>query len=279
MSRRAPLRVDVARVIDRFLGLTASEGAPRLRGLYLVGSIALGDYRSGLSDIDFVALHDAEPTPEATEALARVHAALAAAGGPPFDGFYIPAEALKRPPVSGAIVPFSLDGRFRSGEVCREVNPVVWRCLARSGRAILGPSPAALGVADSDEDLRAYGLANLDTYWRRWIADCEAALDRKAEGEDCDAGALTWGVLGLSRSACTLATGRIVSKREAGRFALETLPEARHALVQEALAAHLGDVERVPQATIRAGLDTMRYLIDAAPGYQAHPPAATSPDR
>ena len=41
-SRRPPLRVDVARTVDRFLGLMASEGGPKLRGLYLVGSVALG---------------------------------------------------------------------------------------------------------------------------------------------------------------------------------------------------------------------------------------------
>ena len=69
-SRRPPLRVDVARTVDRFLGLMASEGGPTLRGLYLVGSVALGDFRPGRSDIDFVALLDG-PVGD-TEALARV---------------------------------------------------------------------------------------------------------------------------------------------------------------------------------------------------------------
>lgn len=279
MSRRAPLRIDVARVIDRYLGLMAREGALRPRGLYLVGSVALGDYRPGASDIDFVALLDAPPTAEETDALARVHAALASHGAPAFDGFYIRAEALRRPPERGAVVPFSLEGRLRSGEICREVSPVTWRCLARSGRPILGPAPAALGIADDDVALRADGLANLDGYWRRWIAECEAALARKAEGEACAADALAWGVLGIARVTCTLATGQIVSKSGGGRFALDLLPEARHPVVREALAAHRGETERVPQATIRAGLDTMRFLIDIAHGSAPGAQAPTSPDR
>ncbi|MEH3116756.1 MAG: DUF4111 domain-containing protein [Methylorubrum populi] len=279
MSRRPPLRVDVARTVDRFLGLMRSEGAPALRGLYLVGSVALGDFRPGRSDIDFVALLDAAPSEEATQTLARVHAALARAGGPHFDGLYLPIDALRQPPEPGANLPFSVDGQLRIGEPCREANPAVWRCLARSSRPILGATPAALNIADDDARLRAYGLADLEEVWRPWIARCEAALARKAPDERCDAAALERGVLGIARILCTLATGRIVSKTEGGRRATALLPQAHHAAVEDALAARFGDVEPVPQATMRAGLDAMRFLIDAAPGYQTGPEPPTSPDR
>lgn len=279
MSRRPPLRVDVARTVDRFLGLMRSEGAPALRGLYLVGSVGLGDFRPGRSDIDFVALLDAAPDEAQTQALARVHAALAGAGGPHFDGLYLPIEALRRPPQPGALLPFSVEGQLRSGEPCREANPVLWRCLARHSRPILGATPAALNIADDDERLRAYCLANLDAYWRPWIAQVEAALARKAADATCDATALEWGVLGVSRILCTLATGHVVSKTEAGRRAPSLLPEAHHAVVDAALAARFGDVEQVSQATMRSGLDAMRFLIDGAPGYQARPEPPADPDR
>ena len=278
-SRRPPLRVDVARTVDRFLGLLASEGGPRLRGLYLVGSVALGDFRPGRSDIDFVALLDAPASAEATDALARIHTTLAQAGGLPFDGVYLPIDALRRAPEAGAVVPFSVEGRLRTGEPCREVNPVLWRCLARSSRPILGATPAALGIADDDAPLHAHALANLDAYWRPWIVQCEAALAAKAPDAESDAKTLEWGVLGVSRILCTLATGRIVSKREGGRFVLDRLPEAHRQAVWDALAARDGTLERVSPAEMRAGLDTMRFLIDGAGGYQAPQTAPTSPDR
>ncbi len=253
-SRRPPLRVDVARTVDCFLGLMASEGGPTLRGLYLVGSVALGDFRPGRSDIDFVALLDG-PVGD-TEALARVHAALARAGGA-----------------------FSVEGRLRTGEPCREVNPALWRCLARAGRPILGAAPAALGIADDDATLRAHALADLDAYWRPWIAQGEAALAAKPPDSACDAKTLEWGVLGVSRIVCTLATGRIVSKREGGRFVLDHLPEAHQQAVWDALDARDGALEHVTPAEMRAGLDAMRFLIDGSPGYQAGAHAPTSPDR
>lgn len=278
-SRRPPLRVDVARTVDRFLGLMASEGGPRLRGLYLVGSVALGDFRPGRSDIDFVALLDAPASAEATDALARIHAILAQAGGPSLDGVYLPIDALRRTPERGAVLPFSVEGRLRTGEPCREVNPVLWRCLARASRPILGATPAALGIADDDAALHAHALAELDTTWRPWIARCEAALAGQAPDAESDAAELERGVLGVSRILCTLATGRIVSKREGGRFVLDRLPEAHRQAVWDALDARDGALERVSPAELRAGLDTIRFLIDGAGGYQAPDTAPTSPDR
>lgn len=278
-SRRPPLRVDVARRVDRFLGLMAGEGGPRLRGLYLVGSVALGDFRPGRSDIDFVALLDGPPGEADTQALGRVHAALAQAGGPHFDGVYLPIDALRQPPEPGAVLPFSEDGQLRTGEPCREVSPVLWRCLARSGRPILGATPAALGVADDDAALRAHTLADLDGYWRPWIEECDAALAAKAPDAACDAKTLERGVLSVSRSLCTLATGRIVSKSEGGRFVMDRLPEDHRQAVWDALDSRDGALEQVSPAEMRAGLATMRFLIDAAAGYQAGAPAPTSPDR
>ncbi|HEV2543871.1 MAG TPA: aminoglycoside adenylyltransferase domain-containing protein [Methylobacterium sp.] len=278
-SRRPPLRVDVARTVDRFLGLMAREGGPRLRGLYLVGSVALGDFRSGRSNIDFVALLEGAPGAAQTDALARVHAALAQTDGPPLDGFYLPIEALRRAPEPGAAVPFSRDGTLRTGAPCGEVNPLVWRCLARANRPILGATPAALGIADEDAPLHAHCRAVLDGSWRPWIARSEAALAQAAPDADCDVDALEYGVLGVSRLVCTLATGRVVSKREGGRFVLDRLPEAHREAVWDALDARDDRLDFVSPAQMRAGLDTMRFLIDGALGYQAGAQGPTVPDR
>ncbi|AWI89803.1 DNA polymerase subunit beta [Methylobacterium sp. DM1] len=268
-SRRPPLRVDVARTVDRFLGLITREGGPRLRGLYLVGSVALGDFRSGRSNIDFVALLEEAPGVAETDALARVHAALAQTDGPPFDGFYLPIEALRRAPEPGVVVPFSADDELRTGEPCGEVNPLAWRCLARASRPILGATPAALGIADEDAPLQAHCRAVLDGSWRPWITRSEAALAETVPDAECDAAALEHGVLGVSRLVCTLATGRVVSKREGGRFVLDRLPEAHRGAVWDALDARDDRLEHVSPAQMRAGLDTMRFLIDGALGYQA----------
>src|SRR5687768_11966485 len=82
----------------------ADRHAPGLvQGLYLQGSVALGDYRPGVSDIDFVAVVSGTPDVRALEVihaeLRRVH------GGTFFDGLYVDAADLRRPPVSAPLGP------------------------------------------------------------------------------------------------------------------------------------------------------------------------------
>ncbi|GJE28907.1 nucleotidyltransferase domain-containing protein [Methylobacterium organophilum] len=269
MSRAGVLPAEAEPVLATYLERLAEEHVPAPRGLYLVGSIALGDFRPGASDIDFVAILDEAPSTETSERLARVHGDLARSGSPHFDGVYLPASLLREPAPGEAVMPFSVDGRFRTGELCRELNPAVWRCLARYGRRILGPAPSELGIANDTDVLRAHQIANLHGYWRSWIAEAETALAAKAPGEDCNAAALAWGVLGIGRCACTLATDDIVSKREGGRFGLRTAPVSWHRVLNEALAIHDGGPKRTSQASLRAALAYMHFIIASAPRPQA----------
>lgn len=264
MSLDDLLPPSVEGVVADFLRHLSDARLLVVRGVYLVGSLVLDDFRPGASDIDFVAVLDDEPSAEECGVLDRIHAALAEAGGPCFDGFYLPVAALRQPPRDYRILPFSQDGRFRTGEVCREVNPVVWRCLTRHGRAVLGPPLAELGIADDGELLRAYQVGNLRTYWLSWIDQAEAALAAKAPGEDCNAEALGWGVLGVARIACALETDRVVSKGGGGRHALTAHPTCWHPIVREALSAHAGDMARMPIETMREALAYMRFAIAAA---------------
>lgn len=259
----------VETVLTDYLERLDAERVPSLHGLYLVGSVALDDFRAGASDIDFVAVMDSEPSSGLRERLAQVHAGLTEAGGPHLDGPYLTVEVLRRVPTDYASVPFSLEGRFRDGEVCREVNPAVWRCLARHGRTVLGPPPSKLGIADDGEVLRAYQVGNLRTYWSRWIEQAETALAAKAPGDDASATALAWGVLGVARIICALETDRVVSKSGGGRHALAEHPGRWHPVIREALAAHEGAMERVPVETVREGLAYMREAIATATGQTA----------
>ncbi|QGY00813.1 DUF4111 domain-containing protein [Methylobacterium mesophilicum SR1.6/6] len=266
MSRSVPLPDAVETVVADFRRRRDAERMPDLRGLYLVGSVALDDFRPGASDIDFIAVLDREPSAQGCAALARVHAGLSEAGGPCFDGLYLTAETLRRVPTRYAVRPFSLDGRFRTGEVCREVNPAVWRCLARHGRTAFGPPPEVLGIADDGDALRTYQTENLRRYWLPWITEAAAALAAKAPGEDARAEALAWGVLGVARIACALETDRVVSKGGGGRHALSAHPARWHPVIREALTAHAGATTRVPVETVRAGLAYMRFVIAEATG-------------
>ncbi|MFD0597670.1 nucleotidyltransferase domain-containing protein [Catellatospora coxensis] len=67
-------------------------------GLFVTGSVPLGDYWPGRSDIDFVAVMDREPTSAELAALGKVHLSLPdEMPGPDYDGIYLTRAQLAAP--------------------------------------------------------------------------------------------------------------------------------------------------------------------------------------
>jgi hypothetical protein len=52
---------------------------------------------------------------------------------------------------------------------------------------------------------------------------------------------IAWGVLGAPRAHCTIATGKIVSKEDAGLYAWETFEAEWQPIIEEALAYWRGE--------------------------------------
>lgn len=260
MGNSTDLPTGVAQRVREYLELLEAEDASFVQDVYLVGSIVLGDYQEGRSDIDFVALVANPLSAPQIESLARIHAAIAASEGPHVDGFYIEQAELERVPAP-KWAPFSVDGVFRSDAVCFEINPVTWLCLAQQGIAVRGRPAQALAIATDPASLQSFEVDNLRTYWKPWIEEGSKALARKAPDEGADAAVLSWGVLGVLRIACTLMTGRIVSKTEAGRWGLTRYPLEWHLVIQDALSARFGKITQLPVTRCRRAVEFMRYLI------------------
>ena len=133
-----------------------------VEGFYLVGSVALGDFRPHESDIDFVAVTATRPGVTALPALQQVHARLRALHPRPhFDGFYVTWEDLRRDPTLAVGAPDAHQGRVRVGE--SGLDPVTWHTLARHGVAVRGPTPAEMGVWTDPDALASWTLGNFDS--------------------------------------------------------------------------------------------------------------------
>jgi len=173
-----PIEVDAAvgEYLDR-----ADEALPgAIEGFYVVGSTAMGAFRPGRSDVDFVAVVGRELS--ATE-LARLRSSqrrlyaadvARAFGRPPWrwqwpltcNGVYVQWSDLARPTEEVVPVAGHVSAHF---EVARgfDVNPVTWRTLRTRGIAVRGPEPSSLAIHDDDAELRAWTRDNLNTYWPR----------------------------------------------------------------------------------------------------------------
>jgi hypothetical protein len=245
------LPVEVERAVGRYLRLV-----DRLRpapggvvGLYVIGSVVLGAYRHGRSDVDLVAVVGGRGTQGDLD-LRRLRAVQVASGvrtapvalrrlDPSFPGTvnvtYV-READLTKPVS-AIVPLAthVGHELKAGE--GDVNPVQWKVLAERGIAVRGPASATLGLDPEPATLADWNRRNLEQYWRPWA---EGLLARAASppllARLRPRWVTAWGVLGPPRLVHTIETGEVIGKEAAGELALRRFDERWHPLIEEALA-------------------------------------------
>ena len=89
-------------ICARYLAAFDARRTGRLTGLYLVGSIALDDFHSGCSDIDFVAVARDRLT---LDDVAPIHAGLRAEfPRSAFDGLYVTEESSGQSPTAIGLV-------------------------------------------------------------------------------------------------------------------------------------------------------------------------------
>ncbi|MER5389604.1 aminoglycoside adenylyltransferase domain-containing protein [Saccharopolyspora sp. NPDC002686] len=223
----------VAEVVADYLDLVDAEAGGLVTGLYLEGSVAIGDFRPHASDVDFVAVGEDPPDAVALAALERVHARLGERRpGLHFDGAYLTWQDLAGGPDAAVGRPSIEEGRFRA--TSDRLSPVTWHTLARYGVVCRGPAVADLDIWADDEVLAAWQDANLDEYWGRLLARTAGLVDSPGPFSRTD-DATAWTVTGVPRLHYTLTTGDITSKDGAGRHALRVFPERWHRVVREGL--------------------------------------------
>jgi hypothetical protein len=190
---------ETGRLLDRFAA-EASAAVP-LTALWAHGSLALGDYQPGRSDLDLIALVEAAPAPAQQEDLQRVHQAL-------HDQVPL-AQKLHCTYVARAEWADTSQDHltWAHGELfARPVSPVSRRELHLGGLVLHGPAPATVVPPVTDQELADYIRADLRG---NWYPATERA-DHWRQDIWVDVGLLTF-----ARATVTLRDGRLVTKREA----------------------------------------------------------------
>lgn len=230
-----------------------------IEGLYLVGSIALGDWQPS-SDIDIVAFCATPPGTADVDALRAAHdATVADIGNVDIDGPRLAWNDITRRPAP-IVRPWTLHGDFHHDDGCFEMNPVIWLTLAKYGVAVRGPVTTELDIAVDDAAVRSFVQANTESYWRTMAVAIDRALDDRDRTE-FESDLTSWSVLGVARMLYTARTGGIASKSGAGRWILDELPEHR-GVVEHALAIRAaGDAPPDDRTTLKL---TAVYMSDVA---------------
>jgi hypothetical protein len=224
-----PVPHDVQAATCQHLHALDAAAPGLITALYVTGSVALGDYQQGRSDIDFMAFLSRPVTdPQTVGRLAEVHAGLA--GPADYDGNYVALACVPDVPDDEPSAPHVVGGQFHADEPNHQLTPATWAEFARYGIAIRGPRPAQLGIRVSRGRLSEWTLHNLNAYWRHRAEEGIQTLRARDAGTGIGAGVVAWMALGPARLHYTLATGDIASKAAAGEYAASLFPAYRPVL-------------------------------------------------
>jgi aminoglycoside adenylyltransferase-like protein/nucleotidyltransferase-like protein len=238
----------VETVVHAYLQAIDAEAPGLVEGLYLTGSVALGEFRPHTSDIDFVAVTARRPDNAALAALRRAHSRLRKRWPKPcFDGLYVTWDELAHDSSLAGRGPYSYEGRFRS-RGGGPGDPVTWQTVARHGVRCRGPKPTDLNIRIDADRLAQWTLHNFDAYWRQLLNRASRFPHPQSLIALTSWGA-AWIVLGVSRLHYTLATGEICSKEAAGLYARQTFSERWYRVLDESLRIRRADRARPDAAS------------------------------
>jgi predicted nucleotidyltransferase len=207
-----------AEVLARVASDLAEVLGDDLLSLALHGSLALGDFAPGRSDLDVLAVMATDPTSATLSVLTEVHARLDT-DFPEWSGRvevgYISAEAVE------AIVQGTDESRpmirISPGEPLHEVEAsrhyvLSWAAAIQADQPIAGAAPSTVLPAIDRRLIREVIILHVRA-WPEWVQDMQAV------------GAQAYAVLTLCRAAESLATGRQVSKLAAAEAGRSRFPE------------------------------------------------------
>ena len=248
---------DLNEVLSEFLDRAASALGSRFVGAYLVGSFALGD-ADEQSDVDFLVVTEKPIAADQEAEIRSVHAEFPdrdVVWAQHLEGSYPPHEELRTVRAIGKKWLY-VDNGAKQMERSTHCNTALVRWTLRErGIVLAGPQPGTLVDPVSAEDLRAEAVRMAPRYYA-WLDEDWNELD--------NAWTQPYTVVTYCRILGTLATGRVLSKREALRWALENLDEEWRGLIQAAIDDRPDPWGRVHRPARPGTLEPTRRFVEYA---------------
>lgn len=241
-----------ALLLQLFTGAQAILG-DYLLGMYLYGSLALGDFAPQRSDIDVLLVTTTDLPAALFAALQALHAHIASSDSPwvtELEASYIPQQALRRYDPAYAQHPHIARGSGQLTIVQHDSDWVIQRYVLREhGVVLAGPPLATLIDPVSPTALRRAVLETLYGWWGPMIAD-PTRLQHPAYRH--------YAILTMCRMIYTLQCGTVVSKPVAARWSQAGWAAHWSELIEQALDWP----QPVPPDNLNATLDFLRFTVE-----------------
>ncbi|MBS4190624.1 DUF4111 domain-containing protein [Bacillus sp. FJAT-49705] len=246
-------------VIDSYFGLLDSKLPNILESYYVYGSISLGAFLDGLSDVDFIAVLQRKLTNTDIAALKEVHKQIQKRYlRTSLDGIYVMQSDLESLKNENSCLEFR-EGKFQ-GHTKFNKNSIDAFQLKKYGIALKGRDAETLNYTVNWEELLSGMHENLNTYWKNWRDNCGKFPSIHYAGLFFSLSMIEWGVLGITRLFYTFLENDIISKVGAGEYALRTVPPRWHKIINESMRLRKGITQSYYTSRIERRNDALLYM-------------------
>lgn len=229
-------------------GVRAALGDDVL-GIYVSGSLVMGDFEPVSSDIDFLAVTRGPVGAAAIERLSALHARLPQPWGGRLEGEYAALAQFSAAGVAGECPSVSPEAGFQAA-VSGQFTAENLAAMRERSITLVGPHPREL--------LPAVDAAVLGAAFRAYLEELSGELKEvDAGGVAIPLERLASAALNVARCLYGLRTGHIATKREGARWLAHEEPELEAAL-SAALAVRHGSREPVSVGSLFAALPALR---------------------
>lgn len=250
----------VTEILEEYFNLLDSKLPNLIEGFYIYGSISLGAFDYGFSDVDFIAVAKRNITETDISILKKVHHHIKKKF-PKTDlmGMYVMRKDLEGKEHNKETCPCFIGGKFQGLKIFN-INSIDAYQIKKYGITIKGKEISQYGYKVNWDILIPEMVDNLNTYWVRWKNRCEKFYSIFYIGLLLNLSLVEWGVLGVSRLYYTFREKDITSKVGAGEYALETVPRKWHKIIREAMRLRKGIKKSYYNSVFERRRDTLNYI-------------------
>lgn len=245
---------DVNTILEELLTAVTPILGSQFIGLYLTGSLALGDFNPDRSDIDFIVATAGKLHDETVAALAAMHKQIRGRGlfwATRLEGDYIPLDALRRHDPANRIYPHLGDDGHFVVELHGSDMIIQFYTLQEKGIVLAGPPPHTLIDPIHPHELRGAVRGVLADWWQPMLDD-----HYRLPGSEYQ----VYAVLTMCRMLYTLRFSDVVSKPAGVKWALGVVDGRFTSLIKQADAWQNG----MPFDKLAETLDFIRYTLTSA---------------
>lgn len=238
-----------------------NERLPNLmESFYLLGSVSLGAYQDGMSDIDFYAVIKRKLKNNDVEVLKQVHQDMMKKyPQSSMDGMYVTREDLDGRNEGFQSCPYFNEGKLQMFRAFHRYWIDAYQ-LKTYGIVIKGLPIETYNIPIDWNQLKVNLVGNINSYWKNWTKRCERVTSLQFPGLFVSGSMIEWGVLGVTRLYYSIKEENITSKVGAGEYALQNVPVKYHQIIQESIRIRNGHKKSCYKSIFKRRRDALDYM-------------------